>query len=127
MTASGMRAKVMVLLVLYLSAMTTPVQAAATITLLDLKSTCISATAGNQASCRSYIAGVVAAYWATVATLRQHGILLDLFCTPSSGGPDSTASVAYVRQYINRHPEAEPIDAAPVIFAALREAYGCRS
>ena len=102
------------------------VQAAETNTLLGLKDKCISATAINQASCGSFIEGVIRGYFATVSTLEQHKIHLAFFCGPSLKAPDMQGSEAYVRKYINSHPGDDQRDAELVIFEALREAYGCK-
>jgi hypothetical protein len=102
------------------------VQAADTNTLLELKGRCISATATNQATCSSYIEGVVRGYLATVATLEKHNMHLAFFCGPTSEAPDIQGSGAYVRKYINSHPDDDQRDAESVIFEALREAYGCK-
>ena len=103
------------------------VQAADTNTLLELKGRCISATATNQATCSSYIEGVVRGYLATVATLEKHNMHLAFFCGPTSEEvPDIQSSEAYVRKYINSHSNDDQREAELVIFEALREMYGCK-
>jgi hypothetical protein len=102
------------------------VHAAETKTLLVLKDKCISATAINQATCDSYIQGVIGAYFATVTTLKKNEINLAFFCGPSSEASDLQGSEAYVRKYIMSYPCDDQRDAESVIFEALRELYGCK-
>jgi len=110
--------------ILYMSA--AMVQAAVTNTLLELKGKCISATATNQATCGSYLEGVIRGYFATVTTLKNHKTHLTFFCDPTSEVPDIQSSEVYVRKYINSHSNDDQRDAELVIFEALREAYGCK-
>ena len=111
--------------VLYMSAAVG--QAADIKTLLELKDKCISATATNQATCGSYLEGVIRGYLATVTILKEHKTDLAFFCGPTSEEvPDIQSSEAYVRKYINSHSNDDQREAELVIFEALREAYGCK-
>ncbi|MDO8369883.1 MAG: Rap1a/Tai family immunity protein [Candidatus Nitrotoga sp.] len=125
MIASLFRTAVITSGILYLCA--TPAQAVEINTLLDLKSACISATMVNQTSCSSYIDGVIGAYWASVALLKEHNLHMEFFCTTKSEEHDMKSDRVYVRKYIMSRPDEDTRHAGRVIFEALHEAYGCKA
>ena len=93
-------------------------------TVTELRKTCNTQDNVEQVACRRYIEGVTHGYFATLHTLMQHQARLPYFCvTPRFKNPKEIED--YVRGYLNSHPEPGTRDSEIVIFAAMREAYGC--